>query len=442
MARLHLLLLVALLVVLETPPATRADDAATGFRIHPIGHVEKSGEHTRLVVDEKYQAGLRGLDGFSHICAFWWFDRNDNPQKRAILQVHPMGNRDNPLTGVFATRSPVRPNLVALTLCEIVSVKANVVEVSKIDAFDGTPLIDIKPFIPGYDTADEAKLPDWLQRSRKKRADGQATAGHADLHNVMRVSERIYSGGEPHGEEAFESLASKGVKTVVSVDGAHPDIQSARKHGLRYVHIPIGYDGIPDRAGAALARLVREVDGPFYIHCHHGRHRGPAAAAVACIASGAIRAQDALKILEKAGTSKNYQGLWRDVEKYQPPAPGAALPELVETAKVDSLAAAMAKIDRAYDSLELCRDAKWSAPENHPDLVPALQAFVVREGLQESEQHSSKGFDQRFARWLIEAEKAADSLGQSVLGGDPSRADRHFATLTKLCHKCHADYRD
>lgn len=103
----------------------------------------------------------------------WWFDRNDTPEKRAILQVHPMGNRKNPLTGVFGTRSPVRPNLIALTLCKIVSVKENVIEIEKTDAFDGTPVLDIKPFISGYDSAEDTKIPEWLERARKKRQTDQ-----------------------------------------------------------------------------------------------------------------------------------------------------------------------------------------------------------------------------------------------------------------------------
>jgi tRNA-Thr(GGU) m(6)t(6)A37 methyltransferase TsaA len=143
----------------------------SAFVAHPIGHVKKSQDRTLIVVDKKYQPGLLGLDGYSHIYMFWWFDKNDTPEKRAVLQVHPMGNRDNPLTGVFATRSPVRPNLIALTLCRLVSVKENVIEIAKTDAFDGTPVLDIKPFIPGYDTADDATLPDWLEKARKQRAE-------------------------------------------------------------------------------------------------------------------------------------------------------------------------------------------------------------------------------------------------------------------------------
>ncbi len=146
-----------------------AQEKPTEFRLHPIGHVKKSEDGTRIVLDKKYQPGLLGVEGYSHIYMIWWFDRNDTPEKRATLQVHPMGNRGNPLTGVFGTRSPRRPNLIALTLCKIVAVKDNVIEIEKTDAFDGTPVLDVKPFIPGYDTAEDAKMPEWLERARKKR---------------------------------------------------------------------------------------------------------------------------------------------------------------------------------------------------------------------------------------------------------------------------------
>ena len=74
----------------------------------------------------------------------WRFDRNHNPEQRAVLQVHPRGNRENPLTGVFATHSLPRPNLINMTRCQVVSVAGNVIEVESIDALPDTPVINIK----------------------------------------------------------------------------------------------------------------------------------------------------------------------------------------------------------------------------------------------------------------------------------------------------------
>jgi tRNA-Thr(GGU) m(6)t(6)A37 methyltransferase TsaA len=102
-------------------------------------------------LEARCQGGLLGLEQWSHIWVFYWFDQNDTPEKRFTLQVHPRGNRDNPLTGVFATRSPMRPNLIALSLCRVVSIKGSDIEIESIDAFDQTPVVDIKPYVRGLD---------------------------------------------------------------------------------------------------------------------------------------------------------------------------------------------------------------------------------------------------------------------------------------------------
>ena len=114
------------------------------FTLYPIGKVVKKAGKTLIVLDKKYQPALLGLEKHSYVTVVYWFDRNDTPEKRAILQVHPRGDRNNPLTGVFATHSPVRPNLIAISNCDIISVKENVIEVKDIDAFDGSPVLDLK----------------------------------------------------------------------------------------------------------------------------------------------------------------------------------------------------------------------------------------------------------------------------------------------------------
>jgi len=135
--------------------------------MQPIGRVRKTDSRTTLLINSEFSPALKGLEDFSHVWVFWWFDRNDNPDKRSVLQVHPRANRDNPLTGVFACRAPVRPNLIAFSLCRIVAIHGNEVEVEKIDAFADTPILDLKPYIPGIDTASQATVPDWIRRKRK-----------------------------------------------------------------------------------------------------------------------------------------------------------------------------------------------------------------------------------------------------------------------------------
>src|SRR5262245_58106552 len=110
----------------------------------------------------------------------------------------------------------------------------------------------------------------------------------AHLPNAYQIHAKVISGGLPEGDTAFQELADLGVKTIISVDGATPDIETAKKHGLRYVHLPHGYDGIPRSRANELAKAVRDLPGPIYIHCHHGKHRSPAAATVACVAAGLV----------------------------------------------------------------------------------------------------------------------------------------------------------
>jgi tRNA-Thr(GGU) m(6)t(6)A37 methyltransferase TsaA len=115
------------------------------FSVHPIGWIRKTGRKTRIVLYKKYQPGLAGIKRRSEIWVLWWFHLNDTFAKRSILKVHPKGNPTNPLKGVFATRAPVRPNLIALSRCKVLSVKKNVVEIDSIDALPDTPVLDLKP---------------------------------------------------------------------------------------------------------------------------------------------------------------------------------------------------------------------------------------------------------------------------------------------------------
>ncbi len=132
------------------------------FYIFPVGEIKKQGETVRIEIVPKYVDGLLGLDEFSHITVCYWFHKNDTPENRAVLQVHPRRNEKNPLTGVFATHSPVRPNLIAISICKILSIEKNIIYIDKIDAFDGTPVIDIKSFIPSSVSSSDIKMPNWV----------------------------------------------------------------------------------------------------------------------------------------------------------------------------------------------------------------------------------------------------------------------------------------
>ena len=134
------------------------------FTIHPVGVVHKPDDgYPTIEIEPCYQDALLGVEGFSHLVICYWFHRNDTPDKRRVLQVHPRKDRRNPLTGVFGTHSPLRPNPLAMTCCRNLGVAGRVITLDRIDAFDGSPVIDIKPYIPldALEAAD-IRVPDWV----------------------------------------------------------------------------------------------------------------------------------------------------------------------------------------------------------------------------------------------------------------------------------------
>ena len=130
----------------------------------PIGHLTTESRGTRVLIDEEYRAGLLGMEQFTHVILLVWLDRNDTAERRKTLRVHPCGDSDNPLTGVFATRSPARPNPIGHYATSVLSVEADGLLVATIDALDGTPVLDIKPYIPVSDSHPDAGTPRWVGR--------------------------------------------------------------------------------------------------------------------------------------------------------------------------------------------------------------------------------------------------------------------------------------
>ena len=111
--------------------------------------------------------------------------------------------------------------------------------------------------------------------------DAPAPGEFPGLHQVVTFHPGVISGGVPGGE-GFATLAAMGVKTIISVDGGAPDVAAAKAAGIRYIHLPMGYDGCEESRVLELTRATRDSmeRGGVYIHCHHGKHRSPAAAAV------------------------------------------------------------------------------------------------------------------------------------------------------------------
>ncbi len=133
------------------------------YIVRPVGMVHKTEERARLEIYPPYREALLGLEGFSHVQVLFWFHENDTSEGRSYLQLHPRRDPANPLTGVFATHSPLRPNLVGLTICRVLSVSLadGIVKLDAIDARDGSPLVDLKCYIPPGDLG-PVRVPSWV----------------------------------------------------------------------------------------------------------------------------------------------------------------------------------------------------------------------------------------------------------------------------------------
>lgn len=117
---------------------------------------------SRVKVNGKFSQALEGLEEYSHIIIIYWLHQAD--VARMALKVHPRGDKELPLVGLFASRSPYRPNPVGQKVVRLIRRQGNILWVEGLDAIDGTPVIDIKPYIPGYDSAVDATVPRWNQK--------------------------------------------------------------------------------------------------------------------------------------------------------------------------------------------------------------------------------------------------------------------------------------
>ncbi|MBI1247608.1 hypothetical protein GC197_07135 [bacterium] len=262
--------------------------------------------------------------------------------------------------------------------------------------------------------------------------------------NVLKVTKNVVSGSQPHGEEGFKTLQDLGIDVIVSVDGAIPSVELAHKYGMRYVHIPFGYDGIPDQAQASLKRVMQDYQQQkIFFHCHHGKHRGPAAAALACYEDGGLTKNQAIDFMRSAGTSSDYAGLWKGILEFKPVPKSTPLPPLVEVAKVDSLAMAMAKIDRVYDRLVLCKEADWKTPPKHADVLPVHEALMLQEGIYEAGRLLQEDqFDAKFRERVDVTVEMSTTLKKQIEAGQTKDATASLKAIKASCTACHAKYRN
>lgn len=273
------------------------------------------------------------------------------------------------------------------------------------------------------------------------------------IENAFRVTPRIYSGGHPEGEPAFAQLRDWGIKTIISVDGTKPDPETAARYGLRYVHLPHGYEGIPSNIVLRLIKAVSTVNGPVFVHCHHGRHRVAAAVGVICQGTEGWTPERALDWMKQAGTSPDYPGLFRvnaefkpprreDLERVSPDFPAVAIvPRTVET---------MAGIDQAWDRLKAFQKQGWVEENLRTEGSPAAMALILAESYREMWRLGGSVVEREgFRDALRAAEQGARELYETLRLDLPARGPDWKRTLGEVmnkagrhCAECHQRFRD
>ena len=141
------------------------------MKVVPIGHVASpvtvqsdrgwGAVVSRVVVDPPYAAGLRGLEEFSHLLVVTWLHEAAFDAAHDLVR-RPRGLASMPETGIFAQRAKDRPNPIGITAVRIRALGPDWVEVSGLDAIDGTPVLDLKPYVPQYDRVSDARVPAWI----------------------------------------------------------------------------------------------------------------------------------------------------------------------------------------------------------------------------------------------------------------------------------------
>lgn len=133
------------------------------MKVKEIGKIKTDGEEMFLQINEEYKAGIKDLDTFGHIHVLWWFDKCNNAQCRSIIEVNKPYKKAPDKMGVFATRSPQRPNPIALSVVQITHVdyEAGRIYIAYIDAIHDSIILDLKPYTPSLDRVENPKTPDW-----------------------------------------------------------------------------------------------------------------------------------------------------------------------------------------------------------------------------------------------------------------------------------------
>ena len=157
-----------------------ADNGALTWRKRAAMMKEQSQAVSELVIDTDLDGILDGIDDFSHLVVLYWAHLIPD-ERRSVTKVHPLGSNDFPLVGIFATHSPVRPNGILVTVVRLIGRDGNILRVTGLDALDGSPILDIKPYLPDNQDLEDVRMPEWMSKMREEfRHDQTSGEGRQD----------------------------------------------------------------------------------------------------------------------------------------------------------------------------------------------------------------------------------------------------------------------
>jgi protein tyrosine phosphatase (PTP) superfamily phosphohydrolase (DUF442 family) len=270
------------------------------------------------------------------------------------------------------------------------------------------------------------------------------------IHNAVTYVDGYISGSMPEGDAGFDTLAGMGIRTIISVDGAEPEVSRAEARGIRYIHLPIGYNGFDDARRLELVRATRDAlaQGPVYIHCHHGKHRSAGAAASVAVALGLANPQSMLERMKVSGTAAGYTGLWacaRNATVLSKQAIDAVPGTFASVSKPSGFVQAMVDMDVVMEHLTAIEKAGWKVPADHPDLVPAAEAGRLADLLRNSaEGGRAKSQPAEFAELLRRNAREAQAIEDMLAAGqkDVAKLSAGLKLVAATCKDCHVTYRD
>lgn len=275
------------------------------------------------------------------------------------------------------------------------------------------------------------------------------------LSNCIHVSDGVFSGAVPDGERAFAELQKLGIKTVISVDGMKPNVELAASFGLKYVHLPHGYDGIASQRLMEISKAISELPKPVYVHCHHGKHRSPAATAAACIMLNWIDRESGLKVLSVAGTNPNFRGLVQAVEESKPIDPNTIKRMSIDFKPVSEIAPLteqMVVMDQLFEKIGngidrfVGLDVKQTDSSTKNVSMSSNQAQLADTALLLSESYielsrTSQDAKAEYLQFLEHGRDLSVRL-ETALRRNPSQAKQSWTQLKDNCNRCHQKFRD